>query len=114
MPADRILHVYSLSEIAAEKIMALADSARNEPRDLYDLWYLTTHAGIDVKTLIEAIRAKLKFRGKSCEGLQDAIIKKEVRLKSLWTKRLEYQMAELPPFDAVFRAVQRMLRQAEL
>ncbi len=43
IPANRNLRVYSLEEIAAEKVMALADKARNEPRDLYDLWHLTSH-----------------------------------------------------------------------
>ena len=37
LPGDRSLLVYSLEEITAEKTMALADRARNEPRDLYDL-----------------------------------------------------------------------------
>jgi hypothetical protein len=39
---------------------------------------------------------------------------KEARLKALWDSRLGYQMATLPQFDEVFRAVQRTLRQAEL
>ena len=40
--------------------------------------------------------------------------KKEARLKALWDKRLAAQMAELPEFDGVFRAVRRALRQAAL
>lgn len=40
LPEDRLVRVYSLEEIAAEKMVALSDRARNEPRDLYDLWYL--------------------------------------------------------------------------
>ena len=34
----------SLEEISAEKVVALTDRARNEPRDLYDLWYLTSQS----------------------------------------------------------------------
>jgi predicted nucleotidyltransferase component of viral defense system len=44
LPENRLIQAYSLEEIAAEKTIALADSARNEPRDLYDLWYLTASA----------------------------------------------------------------------
>jgi hypothetical protein len=44
---DRPLAVYSLNEIASEKVVALQHRARNEPRDLYDLWFLTTLAGTD-------------------------------------------------------------------
>jgi hypothetical protein len=32
-------------------------------------------------------------------------------LKALWSKRLSTQMADLPEFEGVFRAVQRALRQ---
>jgi hypothetical protein len=103
-----------LEEIAAEKTMALADRARNEPRDLYDLWHLTSNAGIDLGTLADAIRRKLEFRGKPFKGIADAIRHKEARLKALWSGRLAYQMTTLPEFHEVFRAVQRELRQAKL
>ena len=34
------MKVYAIKEIVVEKLLALSDRARNEPRDLYDLWYL--------------------------------------------------------------------------
>ena len=114
VPEDRVVRAYSLQEIAAEKVMALADRARNEPRDLYDLWYLTSHADVGVDHLADAIGAKLEFRGQPCKGLEDAIRRKEARLKALWSGRLTYQMTKLPKFDDVFRAVRRTLRQADL
>jgi predicted nucleotidyltransferase component of viral defense system len=114
LPGDRRLLAYSLEEITTEKTLALADKARNEPRDLYDLWHLTSNEGIDLGPLADGMRQKLEFRGKPCEGLADAIRAKEPRLKALWNTRLGYQMAELPEFEEVFRAVQRTLRQAGL
>ncbi len=60
------------------------------------------------------MRQKLEFRGKPCEDLAGAIRAKEARLKALWVGRLGYQMAVLPEFDELFRAVQRTLRQADL
>jgi predicted nucleotidyltransferase component of viral defense system len=114
LPENRLLLVYSLEEIATEKTLALADKARNEPRDLYDLWHLTSGEGIDLGALADGMRQKLEFRGKPSEGLADAIRAKEARLKALWDTRLGYQMAVLPGFDEVFRAVQRTLRQADL
>ena len=63
--------------------MALADRARNEPRDLYDFWYLTTEAGIAIGSIADAIRQKLAFRDKPFEGLEKAIADKEARLKIL-------------------------------
>jgi predicted nucleotidyltransferase component of viral defense system len=113
IPADRPLSVYSLQEIAAEKVLALADQARNEPRDLYDLWYLTSNEGIDIGSLTDAVHDKLGFRGLSFQGIADAIARKEGRLKRLWTSRLGNQMAKLPPFDEVFRVMRRHFRHAD-
>jgi uncharacterized protein len=112
IPEDRLIAVYSLGEIAAEKVIALADRARNEPRDLYDLWYLTSNQGIDLGSLTDAVRDKLKFRGLPFEGIAEAIARKEARLKALWINRLANQMTKLPPFDEVFRVFRRALRQA--
>jgi uncharacterized protein len=114
LPSERHLNVYSLEEIATEKTLALADRARNEPRDLFDLWHLTVGEGIDLGPLAGAMCQKLEFRGKRREGIADAIRDKEARLRILWSKRLVYQMSILPEFDQVFRAVLRTLRQAGL
>jgi len=114
LPQGRSVFVYSLQEIAAEKTIALADPARNEPRDLYDLWHLTENEGVPIDQLIPAICRKLEFRGRPCEGLETAIAQKERRLSALWNARLAYQMTALPPFERVFRALRRTLRQAGL
>jgi uncharacterized protein len=64
--------------------------------------------------LIPAICDRLEFRGKPCQGLKLAIARKEARLEALWTTRLAHHMVSLPPFEQVFRALRRTLRQAEL
>ena len=114
LPDGRIVLAYSLDEIASEKVVALVDPARNEPRDLYDLWYLTTQANLDLVALVPAITAKLIFRNRPVEGLQEAILRKETRLKPLWSPRLANQMASVPPFEEVFREWRRILRRARL
>jgi hypothetical protein len=114
LPENRLIQVYSLAEMATEKTIALADRARNEPRDLYDLWHLTSKEGVELATLLDAMRQKLEFRGKPFRGITAAIRTKEARLRALWSRRLAYQMSVLPEFDEVFRAVQRALRQANL
>jgi hypothetical protein len=114
VPEDRPISVYSLNEIATEKIVALQDRARNEPRDLYDLWFLTSHAGVEISHLIGAVTEKLRFREKDTAGVEDRIIAKEARLKALWSGRLGHQMEALPQYDDVFRTVRRDLRQAGL
>lgn len=70
MPEDRQISVYSLEEIAIEKAVALADAARTEARDLYDLWYLTTEAGVELSHLLGGIRDKLAFRRNASKGFR--------------------------------------------
>ncbi|HUZ95042.1 MAG TPA: nucleotidyl transferase AbiEii/AbiGii toxin family protein [Edaphobacter sp.] len=114
LPEDRRVQAYSLQEIVVEKIIALADPARNEPRDLYDLWYLTTNEAIEIDHLADPIRRKLEFRERPFADLEDAILGKGARLKALWSRRLAYQMSTLPPFDEVFRSLRRTLRRSNL
>jgi predicted nucleotidyltransferase component of viral defense system len=112
LPDDVRIGVYSINEIGAEKIVALLDPARNEPRDLYDLWYLSTNKYLDLADLLEAVDLKMKFRKKELSDVKDGLIRKEVRFKKLWNVRLATQMALLPEFDEVYRSILRELRQA--
>lgn len=52
LPGDCMVRAYALDEIGIEKLVALTDKARNEPRDLYDLWHLTSHGHIDLSLLV--------------------------------------------------------------
>jgi len=107
------IRAYSLQEIATEKTVALLDRARTEPRDLFDLWHLTTKTkSVDLAELIEGIKAKLVFRKKTIDETRTEFEKKEARLRKTWDSRLSAQMSDLPEFDGVFRAVKRALRQA--
>lgn len=110
LPVDALIGVYSLNEIATEKIVALFDPARNEPRDLYDLWHLTGNGLVGPADLTHAVASKAEFRNRTMTDAKDIFLRKEARLKKLWSVRLSAQMAELPEFDEVYRAVTRELR----
>ncbi|OGT36186.1 MAG: hypothetical protein A3F11_00325 [Gammaproteobacteria bacterium RIFCSPHIGHO2_12_FULL_37_14] len=113
LPVGAKILVYPLSEIASEKTVALLDRARTEPRDLYDLWYLTVETNdVDLADCLPAISAKLSHRGKKLDDVRDEFHKKEARLKKMWETRLSAQMANLSEFDNVYRAVKRSFRQA--
>jgi hypothetical protein len=113
LPENELVQVYSLEEIAAEKVMALADRARNEPRDLYDLWYLTSQSHIDLASIRPEIMRKAEFRGRKFSNIIEEFSKKEPRYRKLWDSRLASQMAELPHFDEVIRVVRRSMRAAQ-
>ena len=112
IPGDAVVKIYSLKEIAAEKVIAVCDRARNEPRDLYDLWYLCEEAHVDLAEVIDAVAGKLEFRGQTIETIRGRLETKQERLQRLWGRRLAGQMATLPEFEGVFRAVRRAFRQA--
>ena len=105
---------YSLAEIFVEKLAALSDRARTEPRDLYDLWNLLEERDIRPAEYLAEFAQNLALRERTPHGVTAAIAAKEKRLSTLWTGRLQQQMSDLPPFEGVFRDVMRVLREADL
>jgi predicted nucleotidyltransferase component of viral defense system len=103
LPEGSAIRVYALDEIAVEKVAALTDRARTEPRDLYDVWYLTTEAHVDLALLAHELDSKLEFRGRSRDGMNEELARKEARYKKLWSIRLGAQMAQIPPFAPSLR-----------
>jgi predicted nucleotidyltransferase component of viral defense system len=114
LPDDATILVYSLEEILVEKVVALVDRARNEPRDLYDVWYLSERENIDLSMLVPEIIAKLEFRERGLKGMGEEFGRKEGRLRKLWQMRLAKQMVDLPHFEEVYRAVKRTFRSTDL
>ncbi len=114
LPEGPTVKVYDLREIVVEKLLALSDRARNEPRDLYDLWYLFGATDLRVAEMRAELDAKMALRQRVVAGMELAIAAKEDRLRRLWTARLAHQMNQLPSFDDVFREVLRAVRAADL
>lgn len=112
LPEDAEVLTYALSEIAAEKVIALLDTARNEPRDLYDIWFLSSGGYVDLGDLPHALERKWAFRGRKPGDPRAALESKEARYRKLWKIRLAAQMAELPAFTEIYRSVRRALRDA--
>ena len=112
LPDHGTLRVYALEEIATEKIVALLDRARNEPRDLYDMWHLIDSCGLNLNDVQAAVHQKLAFRGRNLDQVRGEFVAKERRLAQLWDSRLAAQMSRLPPLDEVYRVVQRGLRRS--
>jgi len=92
----------------------LTDRTRNEPRDLYDVWYLTAKQNLDLSVLTQELTTKLEFRGRVLADVGNEFVNKEDRLKKLWEARLANQIAALPHYVEVYRSVRRSLRKADL
>ena len=114
LPEDAKVRVYSVGEIVAEKVVALTDRARNEPRDLYDVWRLVSEGHVEIAGIVAAIEQKWDFRGRRLADVRAEFAAKEPRYRKLWDHRLSGQLVELPEFDDVYRTVRRALRQAGL
>ena len=114
LPEGPTVKVYAIREIVIEKLLALGDRARNEPRDLYDLWYLFKATDLRVAEMRAELGAKLALRQRVFAGMEQAIAAKEERLRRLWAARLAHQMSHLPPFDDAFREALRAVRAADL
>lgn len=110
-PEDRPILVYSLDEIAVEKILAVTDGARREPRDLYDLWHMVDVELIShPEDMVAGLSRKLASRpGRQTDVLVPKLERAERALKIGWERRLAAQVAFLPPFDGCFRDVRRLL-----
>jgi uncharacterized protein len=111
LPNATSLQVYSFPEIIVEKTLAITDGARREPRDLYDLWYISNEGHIPHREdLIDGLNRKLASReGRADDVLVPRLEQVEKTLKQRWNDRLRMQVMSLPEFDGCYREVKRLL-----
>ena len=102
------LQTYSLEEALAEKVRCLLQ--RSIPRDLYDVWYLTEKAGIDIEEVTFAYRDKAEYKGLAPVSLLRTLEAKEKKYQANWESSLQHQIGELPEFEEVWRSLMRNAR----
>ena len=110
LPSDIMINVYTLEEIFIEKCLSIIDRSRNEPRDIYDLWYLASNECSDCVSMAEGIKLKGSYKGITSFNILDALNRKERNYESLWKAKLEQHMLNLPHFNKVYRELKRHLR----
>ena len=110
IPKKIELKIYTIEEVFLEKYLCILDKSRNEPRDVYDLWYLISNNCLDYEYLDSDIKNKGKFKGISSFDIIKAFERKEKNYKKLWLLRLEQHMVDLPLFDKVYRELRKSLR----
>ncbi len=84
--------------------------ARQEPRDLYDFWYLTEIEGMEPRNVKGEFEHKAKNKGHDPETFQEKVMSKEANLKINWERKLENQINDLPKFEDVFRQSKKHFR----
>jgi uncharacterized protein len=108
-PADpAVLRCYALEEIVVEKLVALM--GRTQPRDLYDIWYLLEQEHVEIEFLKSEFETKARHKGHDPGNFQAVWDRKEKQFGSLWKQYLSHQIADLPDFEAVCRALNRHFR----
>lgn len=110
IPEGIKLKVYTLDEIFLEKYLSILDRSRNEPRDVYDLWYLVSNKCVEFEHLSADIKEKCIYKSLTSFDIIDALDRKETNYERLWVARLDKHMIDLPYFDKVYRELKRYLR----
>lgn len=103
--------IHSINTILANKIGMLVDSTRNEPRDLYDIWFFLKHRTqfmLDIDLMKATIKEKYAFVP-SFGTLRSHL--KSDSYKSMWNIRLQKQMGNLPEVGLVLEEVEKALEQ---
>lgn len=104
------LPVFTLNTILAAKLGLLMSASRKEPRDLYDVWFLLSRLD-----RIGFNPAKVSRYFKEKYGFQPMLSMLKPHLhsplfKERWERRLNKQIANLPPIASVVSSVENKLK----
>jgi predicted nucleotidyltransferase component of viral defense system len=105
---DSVLQCYSLPEVITEKLRSLL--SRQQPRDFYDLWYLTAIEDFDLNDYYYEFESKTKYKGLKPDSLESRIDKILPIFKSKWESSIKEQIKDLPAFEQVSRELGRHFR----
>ena len=98
-----VLSTMSLNTILANKLGLLFDQIRNEPRDLYDIWFLFQKMDIfdyNFNQVREAFKGKFGYHP-TLTNLKSHL--KKLSYEANWKIRLNKQVANLPDFKTILK-----------
>ena len=100
-----ILETYALESVICDKIGRILD-VDNEPRDLYDLWYLLK-LNLDIKIIRKEFKNKYGY-----EILIPNLLREIVKddYKQNWENRLIHQIFDLPDFNMIIKDLNKLIR----
>lgn len=102
---DRVVPVLPLADILGSKWGMLDE--RDEPRDLYDVWFALKSAFVPFEALASGHRARYGY-----DPIPSFLTRAE-RLRRAWRERLAHQMKDLPEFDVVLGDVRSIVEEWE-
>ncbi len=105
---DFSLFCYPLEEIVVEKLVALI--GRTQPRDLYDIWFLLEERAVEIDFLKNEFAEKARHKGHAPENFLPVWNRKTPQFERLWQQYLAHQIADLPEFNGVCRALNRYFK----
>lgn len=106
-----VLSVMSLETIFANKLGMLFDLTRNEPRDVFDIWFLLKRfdqVHLNTQKIYGFFKEKYGFN-LSVGSVMGAI--NHEALQKNWEIRLAHQVNNLPACNSVIEEVERMLKE---
>ncbi len=103
---NSVLETYVLESVICDKIGRILD-VDNEPRDLYDLWYLLK-LNLDINTVRKEFKNKYGYEI-IIPNLLREIVKDDYRQN--WGNRLIYQIFDLPDFDIVIKDLNKLIKE---
>jgi predicted nucleotidyltransferase component of viral defense system len=113
LPEDASVHVYTLLEIAGEKLRCVIQ--RLQCRDLFDLFLLFEEVQVDAIEAAMVFRPKAEHRGINPDAFAVRYRERVDQYRKRWGAELREQVpGELPHFGDVERRVTRHLRRAGL
>jgi predicted nucleotidyltransferase component of viral defense system len=104
--------VYSISEIAAEKVRCIIQ--RVQCRDLYDIFRLVEDMGVSLHEVRPQFEQKATAKGLDPATFAEKFEDRINRYKTRWEQEMPDHLADPPRFDDVVRVVRRHLRGAGL
>jgi predicted nucleotidyltransferase component of viral defense system len=105
---NSLVKCYSLPEVITEKLRSLL--SRQQPRDFYDLWYLSEIENLEMSDYIAEFEAKTKHKGLNTNNLEKRLEQLLPVFKARWKKSMSEQIKDLPPFEQVARELGRHFR----
>lgn len=100
--------VYSLDEIAAEKLRCVIQ--RLQCRDLYDLNELLVVHRVDAQAVWPSLESKARHRGLDPDRFSERFDNRTPEWQRRWEAELVEYVRPVPHFDGLLRAVRRELR----